>query len=89
MGNLFQRKTQLNMLEEKKMHLEVLQNQSSEAVGVFTNAISQMKSINDNIQRESSEISSLIQELCNTQEDMLNTQSANENLIKKFETLLS
>lgn len=80
---------QLNVLDEKKIQLQLVQEASSNAVSVFTNAIEEIKNINTDIQARKNEIDSLIEALKSTKVELIETEKANDTIIQKFETLLN
>lgn len=87
--NKQQQQHMLNILEEKRVQLEILQKKSDEAVNNFNDVIQQLKEINADIQVQTNDIRRIVSELIETKIILEDTEMANEILIRKFEDLFS
>lgn len=79
----------VNSVDEHRNNVEYFQNVSVNKLMVFTEIIEDTKQINSEIEVKEQELRSMIAELNESLNKLVDIKTANDNVIKKFEALLS
>jgi len=83
-----QEPVEIDVLQKKKEELAKFVDQYNDAVSMVTGTVTSLESLNESIEEKIKEIDEYQAELARTKDDLGETRSKNEKIIKNFKALI-